>query len=76
MVSGSGGTTSDLFMNFKVPSPRTEMKETMEVNNQTGFFGRVASRHWLIFVTYPWLRAGNPYKESTRVRNRERRATI
>ena len=52
MVSGSGGTTSDLFMNFKDPSPLTEMKETMEVNNQTGFFGRVASRHWLIFVTY------------------------
>ena len=38
MVSGSGGTTSDLFMNFKDPSPRTEMKKTMEVNNQTGFF--------------------------------------
>ena len=37
MVSGSGGTTSDRFMNFKDPSPRTEMKETMEVNNQTGF---------------------------------------
>lgn len=53
MVSGSGGTTSDLFMNFKDPSPRTEMKETMELNNQTGFFGRVASRHWLIFATYP-----------------------
>lgn len=53
MVSGSGGTTSDRFMNFNDPSPHTEMKETMEVNNQTGFFARVASRQRLPFVTYP-----------------------
>ena len=58
MVSGSGGTTSDRFMNFKDPSPHTEMKETMEVNNQTGFFARVASRHRLTFATYPWLYRG------------------